>query len=940
MKLRFAALWIALLASVSVVAQSITGVVRDQGNNETVFGATVAEKGTTNGAITDIDGKFELKLNHPAPATLVISFVGYVSKEIVVTDYSKPLSLKLAAKDIELKGVEVSESRVTEKQKEAPLTVESMDIIAIKECPQNSFYEALGTLKGVDLTSASLGFTVVNTRGFNSTSPVRSLQLIDGVDNQSPGLNFSLGNFLGACDLDVMKVDLVAGASSAYYGPNAFNGVISMTSRSPFIKPGLEVSAKFGERNLMETAVRWAQVIKNKNGEEKLAYKLNLFFLRANDWEANNMSASTDSRSDTHNPGGYDAVNVYGDEYYATSDFTAIPNSRPGVMIYYRTGYAEKDLVDYKTQNIKSALALHYKVKKDVELIGGTSFGTGTTVYQGDNRYSLKDILFFQHKLELKKEGKFFVRVYMTQEDAGKSYDSYFTALLMQSAAKSDEDWSKDYINFWSLPGINYYNKERNFPGYPVQPLLANYNGDTAAYQAAYTSWQASINPFLMNNYYDSLVLYHNNASLYADTLTNAALNKFPFYVPGTSRFDSLFALITSRKSFSEGGSRFYDKSKLYHAQAEYKFTPAFGDVITGANMRWYRPESDGTIFSDTSGRKITNYEFGVYAGLEKKLSKDKLKVNITARMDKNENFDYLFSPAASLVYTLNANNIFRFSFSSAIRNPTLTDQYLFYNVGRAKLIGNISGYDSLVTVQSIRDFYTGYADAAKLKYFNVDPVRPEKVKTFEVGYRASLFNKIYLDANYYYSLYTDFIGYVIGAKVTPTYTSIGGWKLSIDDIYRVASNATDQVSSMGFSIGINYYLGKKYTLNANYSWNELNKRGSDDPIIPAFNTPKNKYNIGLSARDLEFAQLKLNNVSFNINYKWVQGFLFEGSPQFTGAIESYDIVDVQVSKKIPKIHSTFKIGASNLLNNLHYEVYGGPLVGRLAYAAVLVELN
>src|SRR5690606_15317953 len=118
-------------------------------------------------------------------------------------------------------------------QKESPLTVETMGIIAIKETPAANFYEGLGNLKGVDVTASSLSFKVINTRGFNSTSPVRSLQIIDGVDNQSPGLNFSLGNFLGASELDVQKVDLIVGASSAYYGPNAFNGVIAMQTKSP-----------------------------------------------------------------------------------------------------------------------------------------------------------------------------------------------------------------------------------------------------------------------------------------------------------------------------------------------------------------------------------------------------------------------------------------------------------------------------------------------------------------------------------------------------------------------------------------------------------------------------------------------------------------------------------------------------------------------------------
>lgn len=80
----------------------------------------------------------------------------------------------------------------------------------------------------------------MNTRGFNSTSPVRTLQVIDGVDNQSPGLNFSLGNFLGASELDVINQEIVVGASSAYYGPGAFNGVISMTTKDPFKYQGLK----------------------------------------------------------------------------------------------------------------------------------------------------------------------------------------------------------------------------------------------------------------------------------------------------------------------------------------------------------------------------------------------------------------------------------------------------------------------------------------------------------------------------------------------------------------------------------------------------------------------------------------------------------------------------------------------------------------------------
>jgi outer membrane receptor protein involved in Fe transport len=320
----------------------------------------------------------------------------------------------------------------------------------------------------------------------------------------------------------------------------------------------------------------------------------------------------------------------------------------------------------------------------------------------------------------------------------------------------------------------------------------------------------------------------------------------------------------------------------------------------------------------------------------------EKLTFSLTCRLDKNQNFNYLVSPAASLVYTPDANQVFRLSYSSAIRNPTLTDQYLYYNVGRAKLVGNTEGFDSLLTPESVRAFLDNFNQPSYLEYFSVGPVRPEKVRTVEVGYRASVMDKLFLDLNMYYSIYRDFIGYRVGVDADLT-SSFGAYYLFLNDVFRMASNARDIVSTRGASIGMNYFIGKFLTLNGNYSFNKLDKRGSDDPLIPAFNTPLHKFNVGFSGRDIEATlpgDIRLINWGFNVNYKWVQGFLFEGSPQYTGTIPDYGLVDVQVSKRMPDWKSTFKLGCSNLLNNLHYEVFGGPEIGRLAYFSVLVELS
>ncbi len=298
--------------------------------------------------------------------------------------------------------------------------------------------------------------------------------------------------------------------------------------------------------------------------------------------------------------------------------------------------------------------------------------------------------------------------------------------------------------------------------------------------------------------------------------------------------------------------------------------------------------------------------------------------------MDKNQNFDLLVSPALSLVYDADELNTIRFSISSAIRNPTLQDQYLYYNVGPARLLGNLDGYEDLITLDDLQDFLAlpvTDQQVYQFNFFDVAPIRPEKVQTAELGYRSTLWDRLYLDLNYYYSWYQDFIGYQLGLIFD--YDRIP----NVFDLeaFRISTNARDEVTTQGFSAGLNYYFGKFYSLSGNYTWNALNS-ATDDPIIPAFNTPENKYNISIGGREMP---LWKEQFGFNLTYKWIEGFLFEGSPQFTGTINSYALFDAQVNYRWVEEELTLKIGASNLLDQKVFQVYGGPNVGRLAYISL-----
>ncbi len=304
---------------------------------------------------------------------------------------------------------------------ESPVTVERMDSRAIKNTSAPSFYDGLENLKGVDVNTNSLTFKSVNTRGFATFSNTRFMQLVDGMDNSSPALNFALGNLLGMSELDVKTVELLPGASSALYGANAFNGIMFMTSKSPFDDQGISLSLKggitsqeaAGDNEFIDFNIRMAHAF-----SDKFAAKATLSYLKGTEWFAtdyrntlNGGYTSGDRNSDRN----YDGLNVYGDEVSTNLRGVAqtleglglIPNGASALVPsenVSRTGYDERDLMTYEAKSVKFGGSLNYRPFGDdrLEVIWNSKFGVGNTIYQGTNRYNIKDFFMEQHKLEFK----------------------------------------------------------------------------------------------------------------------------------------------------------------------------------------------------------------------------------------------------------------------------------------------------------------------------------------------------------------------------------------------------------------------------------------------------------------------------------------------------------------------------------------------------------
>ncbi len=328
-QLHFKYLWIFVLIVNSITSYSQTilkGTIKDNANNAPLIGVSVQVKGKIIGTITDLEGKFEFTTTSAPPLTLVISSVGFETKEIEVSESQSFMDVKLTEQVILGRELIISASRVEESVMQSPVSIEKINIRTIRESPQASFYDALQNLKGIEMSTQSLTFKSVSMRGFGANGNTRVVQLIDGMDNQAPGLNFSVGNIAGIPELDVESVEVLPGAASALYGPNAINGIILMNSKSPFTYQGLSAYGKTGVMSasnrttkntpFYDVGIRYAKAFNNK-----LAFKVNASYLTGKDWQAtdyrdqslvNGTTLENNANNEMNNPR-YDGVNRLGD---------------------------------------------------------------------------------------------------------------------------------------------------------------------------------------------------------------------------------------------------------------------------------------------------------------------------------------------------------------------------------------------------------------------------------------------------------------------------------------------------------------------------------------------------------------------------------------------------------------------------------------------------
>ena len=905
---------------------TVTGAVVDD-SGLPIPGANIIVVGTSSGTSTDFDGNFTLSVNIDPPFSLQASSIGFESTTEEVTTNNQTFSFVLN-EGTALDEIVISASRTPERIFESPVTVERLGLKEIKTTASADFYGGLENLKGVDVNTNSLTFKSVNTRGFATFANTRFMQLVDGMDNSTPALNFPIGNLVGMIETDVLSVELLPGASSALYGANAFNGILFMRSKSPFdhqgisgyIKQGITSQEASGDNEYRDLGVRIAHKF-----SDKFAVKFNFGYLKGTDWAAT-------SEVDKTTPGGtradlnYDGINVYGDEVSKDINEVAVlleelgripagANALVPSVEVSRTGYNESDLTDYEAKSIKADWGIYFRPITDnsLELSYVGKVGTGSTIYQGTNRYNIDRFFQEQHKLEIRNDN-FFLRGYVVSDKAGDSYDMVFTGININRAWKDDRTWFGEY---------------------------------TGAYLQATLGCA-------------------NNAQSHAAGRAQAESGRF---LPGSPGYVAAYNKSINDADLSSG-SKFQDASKYYHSDANYNFSHLvdIADIQVGGSYRRYSLNSSGTIYTDNVG-PINYTEFGVYTQIQKELNLNDnmdLKVTGSARYDKSEFFKGFVSPRLSLGLTVNRNHNIRASVQTGFRNPTTQDLFIGLDAGRAILVGSapdnpdryVRSFDvssrgqqagqpaSITQTGSVA--YTNAYSASSVEVFkvtgnandlvvaNINRVTPEKVTSAEIGYRGK-YNKLIVDFSTYYNRYRDFISQEVVRS--PFYGTAGDGTLSVDAVsredyqtYSTYTNSDVDVSSYGASIGLSTKVLGDFDLGGSYTFTKQDFDQAANPDFQtSFNTPEHKFKATFGNTAL------FENFGFNIAYRFSDDYFWEATFG-NGVVPEFHTIDAQINYTIPSLKSTIKVGGTNLLGDEYFTAFGTGFIGTMYYASLTIN--
>lgn len=810
----------------------------------------------------------------------------------------------------EISEIIVTASRVPEALLRSPISIDLLKASEAKNLGSPSVFDALELVKGVQIITPSLGFKVLNTRGFSNTTNVRFAQLVDGIDNQAPHIGAPIANALGANELDIDKIEIIPGTASALYGMNSINGLANIRTKSPFDYQGLSIQQQTGANHLgaidqfspkpfSQSNFRYAQSFKNK-----LAFKVNGAYSTGTDWVANNQNDLAPSLNSTTNLLGeenpaYDAVNSYGNESSNRKTLTLGGKK----YVVSRTGYNESDIDDYSIHNFKGDFGIYLRPKQGNEFNITYKGAIINTIYQRSNRFRLNDYTVHQYSIDYKSP-VFEIKTYLTQENTGKSYNIRSLAENMDRAFKSDTKWFTDYTTA-------FYTAQTNGLSVSDSHKFARGSADDGRYQPGTDSYNQKKEDLININNWD-----------YGAALR---VRSFLYHADGILNWNKLF------KSF---------------------FQNINSELLTGFDYRNYIIIPDGNYFINPvdSTKNLTYSKIGGFTQLNKNLFDNKLRLSATIRFDKSDYFTVKTNPRFTVVYSPTKLFNFRFAYQSGYRFPSIFEGFSNVNSGGVKRVGGLEImsrgiFENSYTKASIDIFQAQVnADVNNLGLTQQQAIdknkdllkknpytylKPEYVRSLEIGFRGlAIQKKLFIDFDIYYNSYTDFIAQVEASipktsnlDSIPTYL----YSKSTQDRYRLWTNSTSKIYNYGGSLGLKYRLNNHFSIQTNATYSKLDRTENKDGLEDGFNTPKWMINGTIICENIWKTLGSSISSRYQTQYDYVS-FLV------SGVVPKYWTMDAHVNYTFKKPGIMIKLGGTNLFNKTYYSILGGPSIGGYYY--------
>ncbi|HET7896039.1 MAG TPA: TonB-dependent receptor, partial [Flavisolibacter sp.] len=301
----------------------------------------------------------------------------------------------------------------------------------------------------------------------------------------------------------------------------------------------------------------------------------------------------------------------------------------------------------------------------------------------------------------------------------------------------------------------------------------------------------------------------------------------------------------------------------------------------------------------------ISINEWGAYAQVTKKLDRV-VTLSFSGRYDKNQDFAGRFTPRATALLNVAKDQNIRLSFQTAYRFPTSTQRYIRLDVGSYTILGGLPWVMDYMKAPLYE------VDGSAPKPYVYNELKPESLRSFEVGYKAVIKGKLLIDAYTYFGTYSDFLGRNVVMDANRK-------------IYSTVVNSTTEINSYGAGLGFDYRLPASYSLTLNGYHDVLTNVPSG--FLAYFNTPKYRATAGFGNTGLG----KKGLLGFNVMARWQDAFFCE-SELANGPVDAFTTIDAMISYKLPKINSMIKLGGTNVLNHYYKNAFANPEIGGLYY--------